>query len=74
MADVVMYDSVTVGAIPANAFAVAGYVNGRYLTWPVLRRRIRTRADSPSPSRPTMTPTVLMSSGGMRHRMRLRRG
>lgn len=28
-----MYDSVTVGEIPANARAVAGYVNGRYRTW-----------------------------------------
>lgn len=35
----VMYDSVTVSAIPADAKAVAGYVNGRYITLPDLRKR-----------------------------------
>lgn len=35
----VMYDSVTVSAIPADAKAVAGYVNGRYITVPDLRKR-----------------------------------
>jgi hypothetical protein len=32
----VMYDSVTVSAIPANAQAVAGYTAGRFLTFPTL--------------------------------------
>lgn len=31
-----MYDSVTVGEIPSNAVAVAGYVNGYYATMPKL--------------------------------------
>lgn len=35
----VMYDSVTVSAIPEDAKAVAGYVNGRYVTVPDLRKR-----------------------------------
>lgn len=32
------YDAVTVGNIPSNPFAVAGYTSGLYLTWPVLLR------------------------------------
>jgi hypothetical protein len=32
-----MYDAVTVGNIPKDAKAVAGYVNGRYQTWPSLQ-------------------------------------
>lgn len=31
-----MYDSVSIGQIPANAAAVAGYVNGRWPTFPSL--------------------------------------
>jgi hypothetical protein len=32
-----MYDSVTISEIPAKAQAVAGYVNGRYQTFPQLK-------------------------------------
>lgn len=35
----VMYDSVDVSRIPANAEAVAGYVNGIFTTWPEIQRR-----------------------------------
>jgi len=34
-----MYDSVDLGQIPADAHAVAGYVNGRWPTFPEVRRR-----------------------------------
>lgn len=34
-----MFDSVTVSEIPANAEAVAGYVNGRWVTFPELVKR-----------------------------------
>ena len=34
-----MYDSVTVDEIPSDAPAVAGYVNGRFVTFPTLERR-----------------------------------
>lgn len=35
---ITMYDSVTVSEIPAQAAAVAGYVNGSYFTWPEIVR------------------------------------
>jgi len=34
-----MYDSVTIGEIPADAPAVAGYTSGLYPTFPILERR-----------------------------------
>jgi hypothetical protein len=34
-----MYDSVTVGEIPRSATAVAGYVNGHFVTFPSLEQR-----------------------------------
>lgn len=34
-----MYDDVNLDLIPADAEAVAGYVNGRYRTWPELVKR-----------------------------------
>lgn len=33
-----LFDAVTVGNIPSDAKAVAGYVNGRYKTWPDILR------------------------------------
>ncbi|MGZ4202853.1 MAG: hypothetical protein ACXVRH_12420 [Thermoleophilaceae bacterium] len=39
-----MYDSVTVSDIPADAPAVAGYVNGKFATFPLLEQRF-TRAN-----------------------------
>ncbi len=71
---ITMFDSIDISTLPEGDYAYAGYVDGRWATYPKLKIKFPMRTCCRSRCSRMTTRTALMLNWGMRPPRRLPRG